>query len=124
MPTDSFGREVDTRPWGNYVVLDDHDEHYKVKRIEVTPGRRLSYQRHARRAEHWVVISGVATVILDGQEITLNPGQCVDIPLGAAHRCENRGTEPVVFVEVQTGTYFGEDDITRLEDDYGRTDET
>lgn len=121
MSVDEFGREFDVRPWGSYTVLDDRDPHFKVKRIEVAPGRRLSYQQHARRAEHWLVVSGVATVVLDGRGITVGPGESVDIPLHAAHRCENRGDVPVVFVEVQTGTYFGEDDIVRLEDDYGRT---
>ena len=121
MAVDEFGRECDQRPWGRFVVLDDKDPHFKVKCLEVTPGKRLSYQRHAHRSEHWFVVAGVATVVLDGREIELAAGQSVDVPCGSAHRCENRTSEPVVFVEVQTGTYFGEDDIVRLEDDYGRT---
>jgi len=117
--TDSEGREYDERPWGNYLVLEDATDH-KVKRIEVAPGKRLSYQVHAKRSEHWVIVSGTAIVTLDGVEYELTSGQHADIPIGTAHRCENRGTEQVVFIEVQLGTYFGEDDIVRLQDDFGR----
>ncbi len=118
--TDDLGREYDERPWGSYTVLDAVENDHKVKRIVVTPGKRLSYQTHKFRAEHWYVVSGVATVVLDGVTHELSPGQSIDIAIGAAHRCENRGEEPVVFIEVQHGTYFGEDDIVRLEDDFGR----
>ena len=118
--TDEFGREFDERPWGNYTVLDGTMADHKVKRIVVEPGKRLSYQTHKFRAEHWFVVSGVATVVLDGRVLELGPGESVDIAIGAAHRCENHGAEPVVFIEVQHGTYFGEDDIVRLEDDFGR----
>ena len=122
MGQDALDREFDVRPWGNYTVLADDASDYKVKQIVVEPGRRLSYQTHKKRAEHWIVISGEATVVLDGRELTVGPGQTVEIPIGAAHRCENHGTSRVVFVEVQTGTYFGEDDIVRLQDDYGRVE--
>ena len=118
--TDDKGREYSERPWGNYTVLDDEMFDHKVKRIVVTPGKRLSYQFHAKRAEHWFIVSGQATVILDGVEHELGPGSNIDIAIGQAHRCENYGTMPVVFIEVQHGTYFGEDDIVRLEDDFGR----
>jgi len=118
--TDTFGREYSERPWGNYTVLDDKADNYKVKEIVVTPGKRLSYQTHKFRSEHWFIISGHATVVLDGTTIELEPGGSVDIHVGQAHRCENLGSETVVFVEIQTGTYFGEDDIVRLEDDFGR----
>lgn len=117
---DEQGREFDVRPWGTYLVLDDSQPDHKVKRIVVAPGKRLSYQRHAQRSEHWFVVSGVATVILDGVEHQVPSGHDIDVPVGTAHRCENRGSEPVVFIEVQHGTYFGEDDIVRLEDDFGR----
>jgi mannose-6-phosphate isomerase len=110
----------DERPWGNFTVLDE-GAGYKVKRIEVLPGKRLSYQKHARRAEHWFIVQGTARVTLDGEEITLNSGQYVDIAIGAAHRIENPGAEKVIFVEVQRGDYLGEDDIVRLQDDFGRT---
>lgn len=109
------------RPWGAYVVLDD-GPYAKVKRITVEPGQRLSYQRHHRRAEHWFVVAGTALVTLDGVDREVTPGQAVDIPLGTAHRVKNAGTEPLVFIEVQRGDYFGEDDIVRLNDDYGRAD--
>ncbi|MBA2495519.1 MAG: phosphomannose isomerase type II C-terminal cupin domain [Acidimicrobiia bacterium] len=111
--------EHDERPWGSYTVLDDAPDH-KVKRIEVLPGKRLSYQRHARRAEHWFVVSGTAEVTLDGDVVVLRPGEAIDIAQGAAHRVANPGEALLVFVEVQHGEYFGEDDIERLDDDYGR----
>ncbi len=117
---DDRGREYDERPWGNYTVLDDTAFDHKVKRIVVMPGKRLSYQRHARRAEHWYFLSGEATVVLDGSERVVRSGDSVDVALGQAHRVENRGTAPVIFIEVQRGTYFGEDDIVRLDDDFGR----
>ena len=117
----STGPETDVRPWGSYTVLDDRPT-FKVKRIEVAPGRRLSYQRHARRSEHWFIVAGVAVVTLDGERHEVAAGQAVDIPVGTDHRIENVGDAPVVFVEVQHGEYFGEDDIVRLEDDYGRSD--
>ena len=109
----------ETRPWGEFFVLSDEATH-KVKRIVVRPGQRLSYQRHQRRAEHWFVVSGIAQVTLDGVVRIVAPGEAIDIPRGAAHRIENDGVDDVVFVEVQHGDYFGEDDITRLDDDYGR----
>lgn len=113
-------RESDTRPWGSYVVLEDAPDH-KVKRIEVLPGKRLSYQRHARRSEHWFVLAGRGTVTLDGTERQVAAGDAVDIPAGSAHRIANHADQDLVFVEVQHGDYFGEDDIVRLEDDFGRT---
>ena len=117
---DAMGREFDERPWGTYLVLDDEASDHKVKRIVVFPGKRLSYQRHAKRAEHWFVVAGTAKVTLDGVDRTVTAGEAIDISIGTAHRIENIGTDNVVFVEVQHGTYFGEDDIVRLEDDYGR----
>src|SRR3990170_7965436 len=106
----------DERPWGNFTVLDE-SENYKVKRIEVLPQKRLSYQKHTRRSEHWVVVAGTAKVTLDGTEITVSAGCAIDIPVEAAHRIENIGAEKLVFIEVQRGAYFGEDDIQRLQDD-------
>ncbi|MGA2302608.1 MAG: phosphomannose isomerase type II C-terminal cupin domain [Acidimicrobiales bacterium] len=111
------------RPWGTYTVLSDDAPDHKVKRIVVRPGKRLSYQRHAKRAEHWFFVSGEAQVTLNGSVTTLSPGQAIDIPTGAAHRVANDGAADLVFIEVQRGTYFGEDDIVRLEDDFGRADE-
>jgi mannose-6-phosphate isomerase len=113
--------EYDVRPWGGYTVLDDADDH-KVKRIVVSPGERLSYQTHSRRAEHWFVVRGSGVVTLDGERVEVKPGVAVDIPLGVAHRIESTGAEDLLFIEVQHGEYFGEDDIVRLDDDYGRSD--
>ena len=112
-------QESDERPWGRYVVLDDEPGH-KVKRITVLVGKRLSYQRHERRSEHWFVVAGNGVVLLDGEERAVSAGAAVDVPVGAAHRLHNTGEENLVFVEVQHGDYFGEDDIVRLDDDYGR----
>lgn len=112
----------DQRPWGNFTVLDE-GENYKVKRIEVLPKKRLSYQRHSRRAEHWFVVSGIAKVTLNDREFLVESGRGIDIPLGAKHRVENSEDGLLVFIEIQTGDYFGEDDIERFEDDFGRTEE-
>ena len=112
-------REFDRRPWGSYTVLEE-DRGFKVKRIEVLPGKRLSYQKHAQRAEHWFVVEGTAKVTLDDEEITVRAGEAIDIPIGAAHRVENPDEGNLVFIEVQRGSYLGEDDIVRLQDDYGR----
>lgn len=110
----------DRRPWGSYRVLDGADA-YKVKRIEVLPGKRLSYQSHKRRAEHWYVVAGTAKVTLNGKETLVKAGEAIDIAVGDAHRVENPdGEELLIFIEVQTGDYFGEDDIVRYEDDFGR----
>lgn len=113
-------KTFDQRPWGSFTVLDEGDD-YKVKRIEVLPGKRLSYQRHTRRSEHWFIVRGTAKVTLNGVETLVNTFQTVDIAVGDAHRVENPDSnELLVFIETQTGEYFGEDDIVRLEDDFGR----
>ena len=110
----------DERPWGSFTVLDE-GAGYKVKRIEVLPGKRLSYQRHSRRAEHWYVVRGIAKVTLNGVVILVKPGEAIDIAREDAHRVENSdASELLVFIETQTGDYFGEDDIVRFEDIYGR----
>jgi len=111
--------EFDQRPWGSYTVLDEAAG-YKVKRIEVLPNKRLSYQRHEQRSEHWMVVAGVAKVTLEGRELIVATGETMDVPIGAAHRIENAGPEMLVFIEIQRGAYLGEDDIQRLQDDYGR----
>ena len=117
---DERGRERDERPWGSYVVLDDERPDHKVKRIVVAPGQRLSYQRHRQRAEHWFVVAGAGRVTIDDVVRPVGPGDSVDIAVGQAHRAEAVGPGPLVFIEVQTGASFGEDDIERLSDDYGR----
>lgn len=108
------------RPWGSYDSIDS-GSNYQVKRITVNPGARLSLQRHKYRAEHWVVVSGQATVHLDGSEHSLNTNDSIYIPLGAIHSIANRTTELLQLIEVQSGSYLGEDDIERLEDLYGRS---
>ncbi len=119
--TDNSPR-FDRRPWGTFTVLDEADG-FKVKRIEVLPGKRLSYQKHSKRAEHWVVVHGTAKVTLDDRDIIVEAGQAIDIGIGTAHRVENAGKQTLVFIEVQRGTYLGEDDIVRLQDDFGRAPE-
>ena len=112
--------EHDERPWGSYTVL-GNDDGYQVKVIAVHPGRRLSYQRHAQRSEHWYVVRGSGLVTLDGEQSDIGVGDAVDIPIAQLHRIENNGTKPLVFIEVQMGSYLGEDDIERVEDDFGRS---
>jgi mannose-6-phosphate isomerase len=107
------------RPWGYFEVLSDAPDH-KVKRIVVEPGGILSLQRHKLRAEHWFIVSGSGTATVEGKEYSVHAGSAVDIVQGAAHRMENTSSENLVIIEVQTGKYFGEDDIERLEDKYGR----
>ncbi len=113
------GKEVDYRPWGFYEVLSDMGDH-KVKRITVYPGKRLSLQRHRRRSEHWHFIRGEGLVTLDSGEVPVRAGMSVDIAQGGLHRVENTAGENLCFIEVQKGDYFGEDDIERVEDDFGR----
>jgi len=112
--------DFEERPWGNYTVLDE-GEGFKVKRIEILPEKRLSYQKHTRRAEHWQIMRGIAKVTLNGQETLVEKGGTVDIPVGTKHRVENPDAdELLVFIEIQLGDYLGEDDIERFEDDFGR----
>jgi mannose-6-phosphate isomerase len=111
--------ERDERPWGRYEVLVDDLDH-KVKQIVVKSGMRLSYQVHARRSEHWFIVRGAGVVTLDEAKVEVAPGTAIDIPLGVSHRIENTGVDDLVLIEVQHGDYFGEDDIVRLEDDFGR----
>ena len=110
----------ETRPWGAFHVLDEQDG-FKVKRIVVNPGGRLSLQSHKHRSEHWTVVTGVATVTVGTETMNMTRGQAVDIPLGARHRLENHGTGLVEIIEVQFGDYLGEDDIIRYDDIYDRS---
>jgi mannose-6-phosphate isomerase len=111
---------INKRPWGYFEVLSDAPDH-KVKRIVVEPGGILSLQRHQQRSEHWFVVSGEGVALVDGEKISLRTGSSIDIPAKKTHRLENSSAENLVIIEVQTGKYFGEDDIERLEDKYGRT---
>lgn len=119
-PTATQTRRVH-RPWGWYETVGSGDR-FQVKRITVNPGHRLSLQRHSKRSEHWVVVGGTALVHLDGTETHLHADQSIYIPLGAVHRLSNVGSVALEVVEVQSGSYLGEDDIVRLEDDYARTE--
>ncbi len=112
--------EFEARPWGSFSTLEEGPG-YKVKRLVVRPGQRLSLQKHRHRAEHWVVVAGTATIVRGDHHLTLGRKQCAVIPRQAWHRIENHGRQPVVIIEVQHGTYLGEDDIIRKHDDYGRT---
>lgn len=116
----ALGKKKEHRPWGNYEVLSAEKDDHKVKRITVLPGKRLSLQYHGKRREHWIVISGQALVTVGEEKVRLDPTGAIDIPHETAHRIENVGTQDLVFIEVQQGNYFGEDDIVRIEDDFGR----
>ena len=107
------------RPWGRYDVLEVSESH-QVKRITVNPGARLSYQRHQRREEYWVLLSGRARFTLDDRDSDHDAGEVLYIPFRAKHRVACVSEVPLVFIEVQRGDYFGEDDIERFSDDYGR----
>ncbi|MBX2862180.1 MAG: phosphomannose isomerase type II C-terminal cupin domain [Leptolyngbyaceae cyanobacterium MAG.088] len=110
----------DTRPWGSFTVLEE-GKGYKIKRIEVKPGHRLSLQMHHHRSEHWIVVSGTAKVVCGDKEILLCTNQSTYVPACTAHRLENSGVIPLILIEVQNGEYLGEDDIIRYQDDYART---
>ena len=111
--------ESEDRPWGRFYVI-HNENNYKLKRIEVDPGGRLSYQYHNKRSEAWTIVEGAGTITLNGMIKEYTKGQTVLIPQGIKHRIENKEINKLVFIEVQTGTYFGEDDIVRVEDDYNR----
>ncbi len=111
------------RPWGTYTVLEENGS-YKIKRIEVMPGQRLSLQMHHHRSEHWIVVSGTARVTCGETVKIININESTFIPIGSTHRLENPGVIPLVIIEVQSGEYLGEDDIVRFQDDYHRVDET
>ena len=110
---------IEQKPWGYYEILLDA-ENTKVKRITVNPGGKLSYQYHHKRSEHWVVIQGTASVIVNDNGKVVEAGDSIYIPVGFKHRVSNEGETDLVFIEVQTGEYFGEDDIIRIEDLYNR----
>lgn len=120
--TQALQHVFEVRPWGRFEILRDTDI-FKSKSIVVDAGAQLSYQSHAKRAEHWIIVRGKGEVVLDGETIPVQAGSHVYIPIGAKHRIRNTSSEPLEFVEVQLGTYFGEDDIVRYEDVYGRTQE-
>ena len=108
------------KPWGTYEILSTRTD-FNLKKIVVKPGCQPSYQYHSKRSEHWVIVSGECEVTLDGEKSLYSSNQHVFVPVGSKHRIKNTSSvNDLIFIEVQTGTYFGEDDIVRLEDDYGR----
>lgn len=111
--------EKSERPWGRFEVLQEGAS-YKVKSLHINPGKRVSYQRHKKRSEHWYITDGIGEITLDGENTMVSRGSVVEIPQGMLHRISNIGDTELIFIEVQTGTYFGEDDIERIEDDFGR----
>lgn len=113
------GQPENVRPWGRYDVLDS-GEGFQVKRITINPGSRFSYQRHLRRSETWVIVQGEGLMTVNGVTEVRHPGDVIEIPAEIRHRAASPGPDPLVFIEVQRGHYLGEDDIERLEDDYGR----
>ena len=113
---------TELRPWGSFTVLEE-GRGYKIKRIDVKPGHRLSLQMHHHRSEHWSVVSGTARVTCGEEEVMLSNNQSTYVPQCTAHRLENPGVIPLVLIEVQNGEYLGEDDIIRFQDDYARTED-
>jgi mannose-1-phosphate guanylyltransferase/mannose-6-phosphate isomerase len=110
------------RPWGSYTVLEE-GERYKIKRVVLNPGEKLSLQKHYHRSEHWVVVKGTAKVTIGDKEIFTHENESVYVPKSTLHRLENPGKVPLEIIEVQNGEYVGEDDIVRIEDHYGRLEE-
>ncbi len=110
---------TELRPWGSFTILEE-GHGYKIKRIEVKPGHRLSLQMHHHRSEHWIVIAGIAKVSRGNDELMLSPNESTYVPRFTSHRLENPGMVPLILIEVQNGEYLGEDDIVRYDDDYIR----
>ena len=122
LPTTTLTNAVaatELRPWGSFTTLEE-GRGYKIKRIEVKPGHRLSLQMHHHRSEHWIVVSGTAKVVCGEQELLLGSNESTYVPQCTSHRLENPGVIPLILIEVQNGEYLGEDDIIRFQDDYAR----
>jgi mannose-6-phosphate isomerase-like protein (cupin superfamily) len=116
---EKYSELFEQRSWGYFSIIEER-KGYKVKSVNVSSGKRSSYKKHARRSENWVVVRGIGLVTLDERKIILKAGNSVEIPPGAAQRIENPGIETLILIEIQIGDYLGEDDIERLEDDFGR----
>ena len=111
---------MEKRPWGAFFVLSDEKD-FKIKKIEVNPSKRLSYQFHNKRSELWYILNGEGIVTINDKKTEVKKGSVIKIKKLEKHRIENNGSKILTFIEVQTGTYFGEDDIVRIQDDYNRT---
>ncbi len=111
------------RAWGFYEIFDTKDS-YQVKRHTIHPGKRNSYQRHKRRTEYWIIVEGECKATINDEFVLAGPGEMIAVPVGTKHRWSNSGETNLILIEVQTGDYFGEDDIERFEDDYGRVGST
>lgn len=111
--------KFESRPWGGYIILLD-SEYCKVKKLILNPKKRFSLQYHNKRTETWTIVKGELEIIIGNSKQNYTYGETVSVPIGTKHRIENKGEEPAEIIEVQTGTYFGEDDIVRIEDDFGR----
>ena len=114
-----MNNETEIRPWGSYTILEE-GSHYKIKNVTVSPGKKLSLQKHLHRSEHWVVVGGTATVTNGEKEIIVHINESTYIPNSTMHRLENPGKIPLTIIEVQNGEYLEEDDIERFDDEYGR----
>jgi mannose-6-phosphate isomerase len=112
---------TEIRPWGRWTILGE-GEGYKVKRIEINPGHRLSLQRHTQRSEHWIVVAGTAKMSIGDRVSFVKAQESTFVPVGTDHRIENPGPQLLIIIEIQNGVYLGEDDIVRFQDDYGRSD--
>jgi len=119
MSTKNELHKLETRPWGGYIVLVD-DKNCKVKKLIINPKKRFSLQYHNKRTEIWTIVKGKLEITLGDKKEVYNYGQTIIVPVGTVHRIENIGDDAAEIIEVQTGTYFGEDDIVRIEDDFGR----
>jgi mannose-1-phosphate guanylyltransferase/mannose-6-phosphate isomerase len=120
MEINTDNKIVDYRPWGHYKILEEEKGIFKVKRITVNQGQKLSYQLHHHRSEHWIVVKGTAKIVIDGEEKIITSGESIFIKKGQKHRLENPGKLPLEIIEIQMGSYLEENDIVRFEDDYGR----
>lgn len=112
--------DISQRPWGRYEVL-CYGQGFQTKRLEIHPGKRFSLQKHLKRQEKWIIVSGSGVATLGTRQIPVKSGSFVEVPCGEVHRMHNTGNTPLVLIEVQFGDYLGEDDIVRFEDDFGRT---
>ena len=119
METQNRKSKIENRPWGGYIVLIDN-ENYKVKKLIINPKKRFSLQYHNKRTETWTIVKGKLEITIGGKKGIYSYGQTISVPVGTTHRIENISDDIAEIIEVQTGTYFGEDDIVRLEDDFGR----